>query len=127
MAGNVKLRLMKHTQVKYELDKATGMLYIDRVLYSSVVYPHNCAPHPLASVSTKNTSTAMVSALPSKLPQMTLGSADGFIPQTLCEDDDPLDVLVLMQVILLHWPPAHLANPIVHGVCSGVSSHLSTH
>jgi hypothetical protein len=29
-------------QVKYELDKATGMLYIDRVLYSSVVYPHNC-------------------------------------------------------------------------------------
>ena len=32
-------------QVKYELDKATGMLYIDRVLYSSVVYPHNCASH----------------------------------------------------------------------------------
>ena len=35
---------------------ATGMLYIDRVLYSSVVYPHNY----------------------------------GFIPQTLCEDNDPL-------------------------------------
>lgn len=33
-----------------------GMLYIDRVLYSSVVYPHNY----------------------------------GFIPQTLCEDNDPL-------------------------------------
>ena len=32
------------------------MLYIDRVLYSSVVYPHNY----------------------------------GFIPQTLCEDNDPL-------------------------------------
>ena len=29
-------------QVKYELDKSTGLLYIDRVLYSSVVYPHNC-------------------------------------------------------------------------------------
>jgi inorganic pyrophosphatase len=37
---------------------------VDRVLYSSVVYPHNY----------------------------------GFIPRTLCEDNDPMDVLVLMQV-----------------------------
>lgn len=29
------------SKVKYELDKETGMLYVDRVLYSSVVYPHN--------------------------------------------------------------------------------------
>ncbi|CAL5097312.1 unnamed protein product [Urochloa decumbens] len=36
---------------------------VDRVLYSSVVYPHNY----------------------------------GFIPRTLCEDSDPLDVLVIMQ------------------------------
>lgn len=26
---------------RYELDKETGMLYVDRVLYSSVVYPAN--------------------------------------------------------------------------------------
>jgi inorganic pyrophosphatase len=38
-------------------------VYIDRILYSSVVYPHNY----------------------------------GFIPKTLCEDNDPLDILVLMQ------------------------------
>ena len=38
-------------------------MYIDRILYSSVVYPHNY----------------------------------GFIPKTLCEDNDPLDILVLMQ------------------------------
>ena len=31
------------SKVKYELDKETGMLYVDRVLYSSVVYPHECA------------------------------------------------------------------------------------
>ena len=31
------------SKVKYELDKDTGMLYVDRVLYSSVVYPHECA------------------------------------------------------------------------------------
>jgi inorganic pyrophosphatase len=49
--------------VKYELDKKTGLIKVDRVLYSSVVYPHNY----------------------------------GFIPRTLCEDSDPLDVLVIMQ------------------------------
>lgn len=50
-------------KVKYELDKDTGLLYVDRVLASSILYPHNY----------------------------------GFIPQTLCEDNDPLDVLVVMQ------------------------------
>jgi len=51
------------SSVKYELDKHTGMLRLDRILYSAVYYPANY----------------------------------GFIPQTLAEDDDPLDVLVLCQ------------------------------
>lgn len=51
------------SSVKYELDKETGLLRIDRMLYSAVHYPANY----------------------------------GFIPQTLAEDDDPLDVLVLCQ------------------------------
>ena len=46
---------------KYELDKKTGLLKLDRVLHSAVYYPANY----------------------------------GFIPQTLAEDGDPLDVLVL--------------------------------
>ena len=50
------------SSVKYELDKASGLIKLDRVLYSAVYYPANY----------------------------------GFIPQTLAEDDDPLDVLVLM-------------------------------
>lgn len=41
-------------------------MQVDRVLYSSVVYPHNY----------------------------------GFIPRTLCDDSDPIDVLVIMQVCL---------------------------
>jgi inorganic pyrophosphatase len=53
----------KGSKVKYELDKHTGFVRVDRVLYSSVFYPANY----------------------------------GFIPQTLGEDQDPLDVLVLMQ------------------------------
>jgi len=48
---------------KYELDKETGLLKLDRVLYSSVHYP----------------------------------SDYGFIPRTLHEDGDPLDVLVLLK------------------------------
>lgn len=46
---------------KYELDKKSGLLKLDRVLHSAVYYPANY----------------------------------GFIPQTLSEDGDPLDVLVL--------------------------------
>src|SRR5512137_2251485 len=48
---------------KYELDKETGLLRVDRVLYSAVHYPANY----------------------------------GFLPQTYCLDEDPLDVLVLGQ------------------------------
>jgi inorganic pyrophosphatase len=49
--------------LKYELDKGTGLIRMDRVLYSAVYYPANY----------------------------------GFIPQTLAEDHDPLDVLVMCQ------------------------------
>uniref|UniRef100_K3ZAD2 inorganic diphosphatase n=1 Tax=Setaria italica TaxID=4555 RepID=K3ZAD2_SETIT len=58
------VEITKGSKVKYELDKKTGLIKVDRVLYSSVVYPHNY----------------------------------GFIPRSLCEDNDPMDVLVLMQV-----------------------------
>jgi inorganic pyrophosphatase len=51
------------SSVKYELDKESGLIKLDRILYSAVYYPANY----------------------------------GFIPQTLAEDDDPIDVLVLCQ------------------------------
>ena len=54
------IEIPKGSSNKYELDKPTGMLRLDRVLSSAVYYPANY----------------------------------GFIPQTLAEDDDPLDVLV---------------------------------
>ncbi|GFS44545.1 pyrophosphorylase 1 [Actinidia rufa] len=60
---NCVVEITRGSKVKYELDKKTGLIKVDRVLYSSVVYPHNY----------------------------------GFIPRTLCEDNDPMDVLVLMQ------------------------------
>lgn len=58
---DVVIEIPLGSNVKYELDKATGMLRMDRVLYSAVYYPANY----------------------------------GFIPQTMAEDSDPLDALVL--------------------------------
>ncbi|CAH2051348.1 unnamed protein product, partial [Thlaspi arvense] len=60
---NCVVEISKGGKVKYELDKNSGLIKVDRVLYSSIVYPHNY----------------------------------GFIPRTICEDSDPIDVLVLMQ------------------------------
>lgn len=58
------IEIPRGTRAKYELDKASGLIRLDRVLYSSVYYPANY----------------------------------GFIPQTYCEDRDPLDILILSQI-----------------------------
>jgi len=63
-ALNCVIEIPAGSTVKYELDKTTGLLRVDRVLYSSVHYPANY----------------------------------GFLPRTYCDDNDPLDVLVLGQV-----------------------------
>lgn len=55
------IEIPKGCKAKYELDKETGRLRLDRILFTSTVYPSNY----------------------------------GFIPKTLADDDDPLDVLVL--------------------------------
>ncbi|UCJ08760.1 inorganic diphosphatase [Chitinophaga pendula] len=61
---NAIIEIPKGCRAKYELDKESGLLKLDRVLYSSVYYPANY----------------------------------GFIPQTYCDDHDPLDILILSQV-----------------------------
>ncbi len=38
---NAVIEIPLHSNVKYELDKATGMIRMDRVLYSAVFYPAN--------------------------------------------------------------------------------------
>ncbi|MAF77072.1 MAG: inorganic pyrophosphatase [Halobacteriovoraceae bacterium] len=57
------IEVPKGSKVKYELDKPSGLLKVDRILYSAVHYPANY----------------------------------GFIPQTYCDDKDPLDILVIGQ------------------------------
>lgn len=55
------VEIPKGSKKKYELDKETGLIILDRILYTSTHYPSNY----------------------------------GFIPRTLGDDGDPLDVLVL--------------------------------
>lgn len=47
---NAVIEIPAGGKVKYEVHKATGMLYVDRVLHSSVRFPHNyglsAQPHP---------------------------------------------------------------------------------
>jgi inorganic pyrophosphatase len=58
------IEIPKWSKGKYEMDKASGLLRLDRVLFSSVHYPANY----------------------------------GFIPQTYCDDHDPLDILVICSI-----------------------------
>ena len=38
---NAVIEIPKGSKVKYELDKSTGLLWVDRILYSAVHYPAN--------------------------------------------------------------------------------------
>lgn len=61
---NCIIEIPMASKIKYELDKDSGLLKVDRILYSSVHYPSNY----------------------------------GFFPRTYCDDNDPLDVLVIGQL-----------------------------
>lgn len=78
------------SNVKYELDKKTGLLRLDRILFSAVHYPANY----------------------------------GFIPQTLAEDDDPLDVLVLCQEPVA---PLTLVNARAIGLMTMIDAGKADH
>jgi inorganic pyrophosphatase len=58
---NVVIEIPQGSAVKYELDKDSGMIEVDRFLFTPMYYPLNY----------------------------------GFVPNTLSEDDDPTDVLVV--------------------------------
>lgn len=58
---NVIIEIPKDGSIKYELDKDSGVVFVDRFLYTAFSYPFNY----------------------------------GFVPNTLAEDGDPVDVLVL--------------------------------
>lgn len=61
------IEIPKGSRAKYEIDKESGLIKLDRVIYASMYYPLNY----------------------------------GFIPQTLGEDHDPLDIVVLTQVAVV--------------------------
>jgi len=57
----VVVEIPQDSPIKYELDKETGAVFVDRFLFTAMHYPFNY----------------------------------GFIPQTLADDGDPVDVLVI--------------------------------
>lgn len=64
---NAIIEIPKGSRAKYEIDKDSGLIKLDRVIFASMYYPLNY----------------------------------GFIPQTLGEDHDPLDIVVLTQVTVV--------------------------
>ena len=76
---NVIIECSKGSRVKYEVDKQTGLIMFDRVLYSPLHYACDY----------------------------------GFVPQTLWDDGDPLDVLVITHEALV---PGCLVNCRALGV-----------
>ncbi|TDJ80701.1 inorganic diphosphatase [Campylobacter volucris] len=58
---NALIEIPYGSNIKYEFDKESGAIMVDRVMYSAMFYPANY----------------------------------GFIPNTLADDGDPIDVLVL--------------------------------
>lgn len=64
---NVFIEIPRGSSVKYELDKKSGCIFVDRFLPSAMYFPFNY----------------------------------GFIPHTLGEDGDPLDVVVLCEYSLI--------------------------
>ena len=63
---NAIIEIPYGSSVKYEVDKESGAIFVDRVMYSSVIYPANY----------------------------------GFVPHTLADDGDPVDILVLTNYAL---------------------------
>jgi membrane protein len=60
-AVNAVIEIPQGSNIKYELDKESGAIFLDRILYGSQFYPANY----------------------------------GFVPNTLADDGDPIDILVL--------------------------------
>ncbi len=79
------IEISKGSKGKFELDKESGLIRLDRVLYSSVHYPANY----------------------------------GFIPQTYCDDNDPLDILVFASIEI---PKMCLIDAKVIGVMRMIDS-----
>lgn len=57
------IEIPKGSNIKYELNKESGAIFVDRILFTSMYYPFNY----------------------------------GFVPNTLAEDGDPADILVISE------------------------------
>jgi inorganic pyrophosphatase len=76
---NVVIEIPKGSNIKYEIDKDSGLLFVDRKLFTAMFYPCNY----------------------------------GFVPSTIEDDGDPVDVLVIGEFALV---PLSILKAIPVGV-----------
>jgi inorganic pyrophosphatase len=84
------IEIPMNSKVKYEIDKPSGLIKLDRMLHSAVHYPANY----------------------------------GFIPQSLGEDGDPLDILVFCQEPVV---PLTIIHSRVIGIMDMIDSGKRDH
>ena len=89
---NAVIEIPYGSNIKYEIDKASGALCVDRVLYGAMFYPANY----------------------------------GFVPNTLADDGDPADVLVLNEYPLVAGSviPCRLIGVLMMEDESGIDEKL---
>lgn len=79
------IEISQGSKAKYELDKLTGFLRLDRILASNLAYPAHY----------------------------------GFIPQTYCDDKDPLDIILICSENLL---PGSIVEATVLGAMNMIDT-----
>ncbi len=84
---NAVVEIPRGSRAKYEIDKPTGFIRLDRILHGAMAYPTHY----------------------------------GIIPQTLGEDGDPLDILILTKEILA---PLTLVTVRVIGVMRMIDQNI---
>lgn len=89
---NVLIEIPKDSNIKYELDKDSGYIFVDRFLHTAMSYPFNY----------------------------------GFIPQTMADDGDPIDVLVLSEFAVAPGTviPAHIIGVLEMKDEEGIDAKL---
>lgn len=115
------IEIPKNSQCKYELDKETGLLKLDRVLYTSTHYPANYGFIPRTYADDKDPLDVLVLASPEIYP-MTLVKVRPIGVMQMVDGGDIDDKIIAVPVSeptavnyhSIHDLPAHVFDEIMH-------------
>ncbi len=115
------IEIPKNSQCKYELDKETGLLKLDRVLYTSTHYPANYGFIPRTYADDKDPLDVLVLASPEIYP-MTLIKVRPIGVMQMVDGGDIDDKIIAVPVSeptavgynSIHDLPVHIFDEIMH-------------